>query len=262
MTDAPNDLSAALPGGRDLHAVLHDDGALTPARSVAVVRQVAAALDALHDAGIAHGDVRPEYILLADDDTVSLTEVGIASAAAGVADGASDARAYAAPERAGDVTATRAADVYSLACVLHECLTGTAPFRAPSVDMLITAHLIDPPPAPSHARPGIPPAFDDVVATGMAKLADERYDSAGALAQAAETALGETATAAPPEPVVEPVEQPPVVTAFTAPDPGPSQPPEPAETAAAQRSSQWVRWLVAGIVVLAVVGGLVWFLLR
>ncbi len=180
--------------GTDLRTVLYTGGPLPPARAVSIIRQVAAALDAAHAAGITHRDVKPENILVTPDDFAYLVDFGIASATTdrtltqlGAAIGT---YAYMAPERFSSKPVDHKADVYALACVLHQCLTGTAPFVADSISMLITAHLVDPPPRPSRLRPGLPTGFDEVVATGMAKSADERYETAGALARAAEAALG------------------------------------------------------------------------
>ncbi|MEO6792464.1 MAG: serine/threonine protein kinase, partial [Mycobacterium sp.] len=85
---------------------------------------------------------------------------------------------------------TYRADIYSLACVLGECLTGAPPYRAESIERMIAAHLTEPVPRPSVQRPGsVPPAFDQVIARGMAKRPEERYRSAGELAGAAHQAL-------------------------------------------------------------------------
>ena len=75
--------------------------------------------------------------------------------------------------------------MYSLTCLLYECLTGRAPFEAGDLRQVMSAHMFSPPPRPSLARRGINPAFDDVVAKGMAKNPADRYASAGELARAA-----------------------------------------------------------------------------
>jgi len=180
--------------GVSLRALLTNYGPLPPARAVATVRQVAAALDAAHANGVTHRDVKPENILLTTDDFAYLVDFGIARAATdpgltecGVALGTYN---YMAPERFKGDEVTYRSDIYALACVLEECLTGAPPYRADSVERLITAHLLEPAPRPSELRPGrIPPALDLVIAKGMAKDPADRYYSAGDLAAAAHDAL-------------------------------------------------------------------------
>jgi serine/threonine-protein kinase len=180
--------------GIDLRTTLQRTGPMPPAQAVGLVRQIAAALDAAHDAGVMHRDVKPENILVTRDGFAYLVDFGIASAATdhtltekGTAIGT---YAYMAPERFSSDPVTYRADIYALACVLHQCLTGSQPYRTDSLSMLITAHLIQPAPRPSQVRPGVPPAFDAVVEKGMAKRAEDRYASAGELARAAEAAVG------------------------------------------------------------------------
>jgi serine/threonine-protein kinase len=180
--------------GTDLASLLERDGPMSPARAVAIVRQVAAALDAAHAAGVMHRDVKPGNILITGDDFAYLVDFGIARAATdpgltqmGTAVGT---YYYMAPERFTDDEVTYRADIYSLACVLSECLTGSPPYRAETIERLVAAHLTRPAPRPSQLRPGmIPPALDEVIAKGMAKNPHERYNSAGELAAAAHSAL-------------------------------------------------------------------------
>lgn len=179
--------------GTDLRKVLKERGPLSPARAVAIVRQIASALDAAHAAGILHRDVKPENILITRDDFAYLVDFGIANAttdekltALGTAVGT---HAYMAPERLTGDEVTHRADVYALTCVLHECLTGTQPFTGDSVGVVITAHLTKPVPRPSQLRPGVPGGLDLVIERGMAKRPEDRYASAGELADAATDAL-------------------------------------------------------------------------
>jgi serine/threonine-protein kinase len=179
--------------GTDLRKLLKRDGPLAPARAVAIVRQIAAALDAAHGAAMMHRDVKPENILIGDDDFACLLDFGIANAAAdetltqqGAAVGTF---AYMAPERFADGEVTYRVDIYGLACVLHECLTASQPYPADSVNVVIAAHLTHPVPRPSVVRPGIPVAFDQVIARGMAKRPEDRFASADELARAANDAL-------------------------------------------------------------------------
>jgi serine/threonine protein kinase, bacterial len=187
-------LDMRLIDGASLRSMLAGYGPLTPPRAVAIVRQIAAALDAAHATAVTHRDVKPENILITRDDFAYLLDFGIARAAAdpgltqtGMAMGTYN---YMAPERFTDAEVTYRSDIYSLACVLGECLTGSPPYRADSVERLVAAHLLDPAPRPSQLRPGaVPAALDQVIAKGMAKKPEDRYRSAGDLATAALNAL-------------------------------------------------------------------------
>ncbi|WP_156746140.1 serine/threonine-protein kinase, partial [Mycobacterium sp. 1423905.2] len=160
--------------GRDLAAFIAENGGrLDPATAVAIVEQVAGALDSAHQVGLVHRDVKPSNVLIAKArNFVYLIDFGIARATADTAITTTGhtmgTLAYMAPERFRGSTDPRA-DVYSLACVLHECLTGTRPYPGDSLEEQISGHLNDPPPRPSAMTPGLPPAFDTVIARGMAK---------------------------------------------------------------------------------------------
>ncbi|BAX93854.1 serine/threonine-protein kinase PknH/PknJ [Mycobacterium shigaense] len=181
--------------GTDLESLLKRFGPLTPPRAVAIISQIASALDAAHAAGVMHRDVKPPNILVTRDDFAYLVDFGIASATTdekltqlGTAVGTWK---YMAPERFRNGEVTYRADIYALACVLFECLTGAPPYRADSAGVLVNAHMTGPIPEPSAVRSGIPKGFDAVVARGMAKNPDDRYASAGDLAAAAHEALSD-----------------------------------------------------------------------
>jgi serine/threonine-protein kinase len=89
--------------------------------------------------------------------------------------------------RAGQVDAR--SDIYALACVLYECLTGSTPYPGDNFEQQITAHLTEPPPRPSSSQPNIPKQVDEVIATGMAKDPDNRYGTTVELANAAHDAI-------------------------------------------------------------------------
>ncbi|CDO88616.1 protein kinase [Mycobacterium triplex] len=186
-------LEMRLIEGIDLGSLLERDGALTPPRAVAIILQVAAALDAAHAAGVTHRDVKPQNILIARNDFAYLVDFGIASAKTdekltqlGTAVGTWK---YMAPERFSSDEVTPRADVYALACVLYECLTGAPPYPADSTGVLVTSHMMEPIPLPSAQGFGVDKAFDAVIAGGMAKNPIERYATAGDLAEAAHDAL-------------------------------------------------------------------------
>ncbi|ORB11499.1 protein kinase domain-containing protein, partial [Mycobacterium noviomagense] len=186
--------------GVDLHGLLARDGPMDPERAVHVIAQLAAALNAAHAVGLVHRDVKPSNALVTgDDDFVYLIDFGIAHDAAATKLTSTGMMvgtwAYMAPERFTTGTADGRGDVYALACVLYECLTGVPPFPGDSMEQQIAGHLTLDPPKPSAVNSAVPAGFDEVIAKGMAKSLDERFQSARELARAARQAL--TATAAP-----------------------------------------------------------------
>ncbi|MGW4767041.1 serine/threonine-protein kinase [Nocardia sp. NPDC004278] len=182
-----------LVDGASLVPVLRTNGPMAPEDAVSVIRQIAAALDAAHAEGLIHRDVKPDNILLTPDGFAYLVDFGIAHSSAdhrltthGAVIGSFS---YMAPERFRAEHTTRAVDVYSLACVLYECLTGARPYPGSTDAQIISAHLFEPVPRPSMIRPNVSPALDTVVARGMAKNVRERFGAAGELASAAQAAL-------------------------------------------------------------------------
>ena len=186
-------LEMRLIEGTDLETLLKQSGPLTAPRAVAIITQVASALDAAHAAGIMHRDVKPPNVLVTRDDFAYLVDFGIASATTdekltqiGTAVGTWK---YMAPERFSAGEVTHRADIYALACVLYECLTGAPPYASDSAGVLVTAHMMRPIPQPSIKRSGVPKSLDAVIARGMAKRPEERYATAGELAKSAHQAL-------------------------------------------------------------------------
>jgi serine/threonine-protein kinase len=188
-----------LVDGEDLGKVLAREGQLEPRRAVSIVAQLAAALDAAHQANLIHRDIKPANVLLADHargmaDSVYLVDFGIARdstantslTVTGAAVGTPD---YMAPERFTAGRIDRRADIYALGCLLYEMLTGRKPFAGGEYPALLFKHLNADPPKPSAARQGIPAAMDGVVARSMAKNPESRFATAGELAAAAEAAL-------------------------------------------------------------------------
>ena len=191
-------LDMRLVSGSDLGTRLADRGPLSPAAAVSVVSQIASALDSAHAEGMVHRDVKPSNILLTGPEEelfAYLFDFGIASSTGMSAGDEQLTRsgtvpgsvAYLAPERFHGVPADPRVDVYALACVLYQALTGTAPF-AGDLPTLMHAHLHLP--VPLIERTDVPGGLDDVVARGMAKDPAHRYPTAGALAAAARAAVG------------------------------------------------------------------------
>jgi YVTN family beta-propeller protein len=189
--------------GTDLRALLRREGTLSPERAVAVAEQVAAALDAAHEHGLVHRDVKPSNVLIGAAGGVErcyLADFGLSQTLAdrGVP---TDGRAlgtldYVAPEQIRGDDVDGHADVYALGCLLFECLTGEVPFPRASEVATIYAHLEEPPPVPSERRPDLPGAADPVLARAMAKEPEERQPTCGTLVEELRDALG----LAPPQP--------------------------------------------------------------
>ncbi|GAA4804723.1 hypothetical protein GCM10023200_47640 [Actinomycetospora chlora] len=202
-------LDMRLVDGTDLGTLLRD-GPLDARRTVGLVTQVAAALDAAHAAGLVHRDVKPSNVLVGPDDFAHLADFGVARPAGSVSV-AGDGQvigtlAYMAPERLRAGPADARSDVYALACVLFECLTGAPPFGDGDPAEQVGAHLyLSPPVLPDD----VPAALGEVVARGMAKDPGARYATAGALAADAAAALRRRPTTplAPPAPDPEPPER-------------------------------------------------------
>src|ERR1700752_2788141 len=145
--------------GRHLKPVLAD-GPLEPARAVRIIEQVAQALHAAHKIGLVHRDVKPSNILLDENAFAYLIDFGIARAAGETGLTSTGAAigtwAYMSPERLNTEHADARADIYALACVLHEALTGLRPYPGDSLEQQIVGHLTSPPPRPSMLQPGVP----------------------------------------------------------------------------------------------------------
>ncbi|MEV4240913.1 protein kinase [Nocardia sp. NPDC049737] len=194
--------------GTDLREILRDQGPMSAERAIGIIEQIAAGLDAAHADGLVHRDVKPANILVTEADFAYLVDFGIAhtegDSAMTQAGTAIGSYTYMAPERFDSGPVTGRADIYSLACVLHECLTGATPFPAGSMSVLIRSHLTEPPPRPSVQRPGVPAAMDEVIGRGMAKEAADRFPTATDLARAARAALATAPAANMPTLIVRP----------------------------------------------------------
>ena len=188
-------LAMRLVEGTDLRALLHAEGALDPARALAICSQVANALDAAHAKGLVHRDVKPSNVLLDASEHVYLADFGLTRRLDEQGGPAGEGRsvgtpAYLAPEQIEGGPVDGRADVYSLGCLLYECLTGETPFARGSRLAVAWAHLEEEPPSASERRPELPEAIDAVIRKAMAKEPEDRYTTCAALITAAEEALG------------------------------------------------------------------------
>ena len=181
--------------GEDLRSLLDREGPLSPERAVHICSQIADALEEAHEHDLVHRDVKPGNILTSRGDRAYLTDFGLIRRSKLETDltktgqfmGTVD---YVAPEQIKGDEVDGRADIYSLGCVLYECLTGEPPFRRDTEVATLYAHLEDPPPKPSVNRPELGDGLDRMIATAMAKQPSDRYSIAGEFARAARNALG------------------------------------------------------------------------
>ncbi|MHC5905054.1 serine/threonine-protein kinase [Streptomyces sp. S6] len=179
--------------GSDLRRFLDREGPLPLATTVRIAVQIASALDAAHAHGLVHRDVKPGNVLIApgpDDEHPEhayLTDFGLTKKSLSLTGfttvgqfvGTLD---YVAPEQIAGKPVDGRCDVYGLACVVHECLTGQPPFRRDDDMALLWAHQYDAPPAPTSLRPELPARLDAVFAKALAKDPGDRYASCLAFA--------------------------------------------------------------------------------
>jgi serine/threonine-protein kinase len=253
------------------------------ARTLKILTPVADALDEAHGMGLIHRDIKPQNVLVGRRDHSFLADFGLTKGPTeasltktGHFVGTFD---YISPEQINGESATAASDVYSLAGVLYECLTGAVPFPKQVEAAVLYAHVADPPPKPSDTRPELPRQLDDVIARAMAKNPAERHGSASELIEETERALArgsdpaaqeqETAlsvrdrtapspTAPAPTPAPATAASPPAAAAPPAARaPAAAAPPAPATPpgARAARSPAALPLLGVGALVLVVAGG-------
>ena len=190
-------LAMELVEGVDLREMLRREGRLDPEGTLNLLGQVADALDAAHAAGLVHRDVKPANILVRDEpegEHAYVCDFGLARHVSSASSLTSDRGLvgtidYIPPEQieGGDIDGRT--DVYSLGCVLFECLAGSRPFDRESELSVVFAHLNEPPPRLSEYRPDLPETLDTMFATALAKSPSDRYASCRAMLVAAREAL-------------------------------------------------------------------------
>jgi non-specific serine/threonine protein kinase len=184
--------------GTNLRQII-DKGQLDLGRIQRIMHAVASALDAAHERGLVHRDVKPANILISgggENEHVYLTDFGLTKrlgsagslTRTGAWVGTPD---YVAPEQIRAGTVDGRADIYSLGCVLYEMLTGEVAYPKDNDMAKLWAHVQDPCPAPSLKRPDLVPAWDDVVARATAKEADDRFGRVAEVAAAVDDAMAE-----------------------------------------------------------------------
>ncbi|MCO8271248.1 serine/threonine protein kinase [Actinoplanes sp. TRM 88003] len=176
--------------GQPLTERIAERGRLTAAETMSVVAQAARALEAAHEAGIVHRDVKPSNLIIKDDGTVVLVDFGVArSAGSSTLTGAREVvgtAMYIAPEQVSKATTGPPADIYALGVVAYHCLAGHPPFTGDNPIAIAMQHLTETPP---DLPEDVPPAVRAVVVRAMAKDPADRFPTAAAMAEAADRAV-------------------------------------------------------------------------
>jgi serine/threonine-protein kinase len=210
--------------------------------------EAASALDAAHEAGVVHRDIKPGNLLLDDNDRLAIADFGIARlamedqlTATGQVLGTAS---YISPEQAMGKAATPASDRYALAVVAYELLTGSKPFQAEHFAAQARAHVEDEPPRATERDPSLPRGVDRVLERGLAKDPSERWESASAMVAALEQAMGSSRPATEPTRPLAPVGA----------GDGGAPPPPPVHRGGRGGSSAILLAGMAGLILIAVVG--------
>ncbi|UCC65368.1 MAG: tetratricopeptide repeat protein [Anaerolineae bacterium] len=203
-----------------------------------VFRALCNALDYAHVQGCIHRDIKPANVMF-DGGRLVLTDFGISSIVGGTRYTASGAMvgtpAYMSPEQGQGESGDVRSDVYSLGVILYEMVTGQVPYDADTPLAIVLKHLNEPLPLPRQVRTDVPPAVERVILKALAKSPEDRYQSAGALADALEVAVERAEM--PAEVLPEPLEP---VMGVAVPAPGPKRMP-------------WVLVAVASLIVVGLV---------
>ncbi|KUF07333.1 serine/threonine protein kinase [Leucobacter sp. G161] len=172
--------------GEALSAIIDREGRLPANRVVGIVAQVATSLQAAHDAGLVHRDIKPGNLLITPEGRVKITDFGIARIADQVPLTATGqvmgTVQYLAPEQASGHAATPSTDIYSLGIVAYECLAGKRPFTGESQVAIAMAQINDTPP---ELPADVPEPVRNLVMACLSKDAASRPESSAKLAQAA-----------------------------------------------------------------------------
>ena len=184
--------------GENLGQLLRREGRLEPERALAMLDQVAEALDFAHSRGVLHRDVKPANVMVEEGDILTLTDFGIARA--GEASHLTATRMvigtpeYMSPEQARGEPVDKRSDLYALGVLMYEALGGRPPFSAASTPSLLYLHVHEPPPPLSQWRPDLPQTVSDAVSRALAKDPNDRYQSGREMIAAVRAALAAGAT--------------------------------------------------------------------
>jgi predicted Ser/Thr protein kinase len=241
--------------GSDLRTMVRAAGRLDPERAARIVAQVASALDAAHERGIVHRDVKPANVLLGSSDHVYLTDFGLTkriSSHSGSTRGGGwvGTLGFVAPEQIRGERVDARADVYALGCVLFHTLAGGPPYQRDSDEATLWAHLHDDPPSLRANAPDAPPELQAVIDRALAKEPEARFQSAGDLGRAALAAVGREAALRRDRVVARGAAAPADAETAASPDQAPTILAEPAAPRRGARRPAWA-WAIAALPVLA-----------
>jgi YVTN family beta-propeller protein len=241
--------------GSDLRTLVRAAGRLDAERAAHIVAQVASALDAAHERGIVHRDVKPANVLLGASEHIYLTDFGLTkriTSASGQTRGGGwvGTLGFVAPEQIRGERVDARADVYALGCVLFHTLAGGPPYQRDSDEATLWAHLHDDPPSLRANAPDAPAELEAVIDRALAKDPDERFQSAGDLGRAALAAVGREATPRRERVVARGPAAPADAETAASPDQAPTVLAEPAPPRRGARRPAWV-WALAALPILA-----------
>ena len=251
-------MAMRLVDGQDLGEILRGSNELPLERVARIIRQIGEALDAAHARGLIHRDVKPGNVLVThqpdaeDADFCYLADFGVSTWAASSAATITltgqmvGTASYVAPEQIEGGRVDGRADLYSLGCVLYECLTGRPPFIGRQAAAILYAHLHEEPAPPSSIRPNLPAGVDDVTTRALRKAPGERYASCRELTHD----LGEALTDANPHRAKVPLAT------------APRSTPRTASTRGSVGRSRWAVAAVVATVIIVAVGGAALFAMR
>jgi serine/threonine-protein kinase len=251
--------------GRDLQSLLQERGRLGLDETLGILGQVATALDHAHASGVVHRDIKPANIMIEPSGHVKVMDFGIAKVdrggsrtSTGVIMGTPD---YMSPEQARGRRVDARADVFSLGCVLYECLSGAKPFPDESVTAILLKVVTEEAPAIDYESLGLPRALDGVLRRALAKDPERRFASPGELLEALGKAAGGVEVDAPPIAPSGTLVATPGITEQGAPASGSPPPGAPVSRAlpAPTTGRRRVAWAASAVAVTVLVAGAVGF---
>ncbi len=224
--------------GQSLNQILRQQTQLSPEQTLSILRQLADALDHAHEQGLVHRDVKPANVIVDQQGHVTLTDFGLVHAARETRLTATGAMMgtpqYMSPEQVTGEKVGPPADLYSLAILAYEMLSGSPPFSRDTTPALLHMQVYDPPPSIVERCPNLPPAVEKVINQALAKNPAQRFPSAQSFVEALALAL--ESEAAPTDPA-SPTFRPPVTQ--------PATPVTPDQDAPPPRRIPWP-WLIGG----------------